>query len=274
MEIFVHDTAFMIAYYRAQHEDVSKDPYAQLWSRPGLKKWTDEFAKHVSTFDEILHCLRNRFFYEELKTLASQHEKLLLINLGAGFSMYPYAIADTMETIEVDFSEVAQYKTLKTESFRDLGKLPTRKVSHLSGDITDPKQQKQFKEVLKPYESYTKVILIEGVFFFLSEAQIASTLTFCKEILNADDRLMCVSFDDSLKQAAVFTRLTLYFSEVLKNDNNPYTTIPHSFYNNLDAFNLVSQSSSVQLGKQLAAIPSDLNEKEVLNEHFYVLSRK
>ncbi|MEL6810088.1 MAG: class I SAM-dependent methyltransferase [Bacteroidota bacterium] len=274
MEIFVHDTAFMIAYYRAQHEEVSKDPYAHLWLRPGLEKWTNEFARHVSSKDDILHCLRNRFFYEELRKLTAEHDKLLLLNLGAGFSMYPYALPDHLETIEVDFTEVAQYKELKTTEFNNLGRLPGRKVLHLHGDITNASDQKRFSELLAPYKDHTKVVLIEGVFFFLSEAQITSTLNFCEQVLTTGDQLMCVSFDDALKQTAVFNRLTLYFSEVLKSENNPYTTLPHSYYRELDAFQLIRQSSSVQLGKELAVIEPNLDENDVLNEYFYVLERR
>lgn len=37
MNIEVHDTAFMVAHYRAQHEKLSRDMYAKFWQRPSVE---------------------------------------------------------------------------------------------------------------------------------------------------------------------------------------------------------------------------------------------
>jgi len=274
MEIFVHDTAFMIAYYRAQHEVLSRDPFAKLWLRPGLERWANEFAEAVSEHDEILHSLRNRFFHDALDDLITGHESTLFINLGAGFSMYPYVLPEEVVTIEVDFEEIISYKKHKLVSFENQQKIPMRKVIHQQADITTLEGQLAIQNLLKEFQGHRKVILIEGVFFFLSEAQIASTISFCKQIMNEGDHLLCVSFDDSVKQTDVFERLTCYFSEVLKSEHNPHTTLPHRHYKTLSGFELVNQSSGLELGRMLEVLPNSFSEEEILNEYYYVLKRK
>jgi len=273
MEIFVHDTAFMIAYYRAQQSDLSEDPYAQLWLRPGLHKWSQQFAAKVSEHDELLHCLRNRFFYTELKTLWPEEEKVLFLNMGAGFSMYPYLLSEKIQTIELDFEEIALYKNEKTREFTSKNLLPKRSVEHWNVDITNPKNQAVLLQKLEAYRDYKKVVLIEGVFFFLTEAEINSVLSFCADLLDPKDILMCVSFDESQKETAVFKRLIDYFAEVLQSTSNPFSTLPHSYYEQLNGFNLKKQGSSFELGRNLEVIPSHIKTTEVLNEHFYILER-
>jgi len=274
MEIFVHDTAFVIAYYRAQQLEVSQDPYASLWLRPGLDKWADEFAAEVSEYDQLLHCLRNRFFYSELGTLWPTEENILFLNMGAGFSMYPYVLPNKIQTIELDFEEIALYKSEKTSAFTRENLLPKRSVEHWNVDITDSQSQAELLQKLQVYRDYKKVILIEGVFFFLTEAQIDSVLSFCSDLLTPGDLLMCVSFHNEQKETAVFKRLIQYFAEVLKSESNPFSTLPHSYYEKLKGFELIKQSSSWELGQTLKVLPENVLVTEVLNEHFYILERR
>lgn len=273
MEIFVHDTAFMIAYYRAQHETVSKDPYANIWPGTGVTPWIESFKEQVSPHDEILHCLRNRFFFEELTQLAKGSDPLLVINLGAGFSMYPYVLPPNVVTVEVDFDAVAQYKGEKVAQFQKEGTLPERKVHFIAADITHPQEQAKVIETLDRYQGFKRVVLIEGVFFFLTEEQITRVWSFCKEILTSGDSVMCVSFEDALLATPVFKRLTRYFSEVLKSEHNPFTTLSHNYYKNREGFSLLRQESGFGLGKKLGVMDPNLDETELLNEHFYVLSK-
>lgn len=273
MELFVHDTAFMIAYYRAQHENVSRDPYAKLWLRPNLHEFTDEFAEKVSVHDELLHCLRNRFFHDALQKLAAQHEKLLLLNFGAGFSMYPFSLPDHVVSIDVDFEEIMSYKKAKTLEFNSNGLLPKRSIDFMSIDITSEIEQQRLVDAVAPYADYKKVILIEGVFFFLTNTQIETVLNLSKRLLSTGDSLMCVSFDTSLKQTQVFQRLKSYFTQVLKSDHNPYTVLPHAFYEQIDGFKYISKSSEMALGKKLGVIANNLAEETILNEYFYLLQR-
>lgn len=274
MKIEVHDTAFMIAYYRAQHEEASKDPYAKLWLEGNdVKYWTDDFAEKVSPHDEILHCMRNRFFYEKLLKLTKNNPETLFINLGAGFSMYPYVLPQTVTTIEIELPQIYTYKSNKVETFCKSGELPQRNVIHLDGNITNVASQKELIASIEPFKKKHTVILIEGVFFFLSSGEIKTVLNFCRQLQDTGDTLYCVNFEDRLKNTAVFNRLKTYFSETLSSHGNPFTTLPHSYFEKVNGYTLSAIDSGLETGKELGLFPSDFKEKTVLNEYFYTLNK-
>jgi len=269
----VHDTAFMIAYYRAMHEALSKDPYAKLWPKGDLKNWADDFAEKVSEHDELLHCMRNRYFHDVLKDFTKENEDTLFINLGAGFSMYPYILPKTVSTIEIELPQIVTFKKDAINSFISKGKLPNRNVVHMSGDITDENHHGDIVSFIKAYKKPKTIILIEGVFFFLNKKQIESVLRLCERIQKKDDLLLCVSFDKGVNNTEVFSNLKLYFTDVLDSHENPFTSLPHNFYKTIDGYSLEKRSSSLELGQKLDCFPDDFDEELVLNEYFYTLKK-
>ncbi|KAA3621736.1 MAG: hypothetical protein DWP94_09845 [Flavobacterium sp.] len=273
MALSIPDTAFIIAYYRANNELVSCDPYAKLWVRPSLQKWVNEFATKVSEYDELLHCMRNRYFHLTLEELLGSGSKLLCINLGAGFSMYPYNLSEDLVTIEADFDDVVAFKKEAIARFTADGSLPSRKVRWINTDITRQEDQARLKTLLNDYKGYRKVIMIEGVFFFLNQGQINSVIEFCREILNTGDILLAESFEEQIKETAVFIRLKTYFEKELHSDGTT-TTLPRSFYEELPGFNLKRSNSTLELARELELVPEDMQESEVLNEYCYFLVRE
>ena len=273
MAISLPDTAFAIACYRANHEHESRDPFAHLWVKPGVQKWVDVFKEKVSEYDEILHCMRNRFFHDTLKEIEEKESDLLCLNLGAGFSMYPYSMAESTVTIEADFNDVIEYKQLATDEFVNDGSLPNRNVMRKAADITNRADQVKIQSLLKKYPNHRKVVMIEGVFFFLNWTQIHDVIEFCAEILSKDDVLLTVSFDTKTASTAVFNRLISYFENELHSEGNN-TTVPHEFYSNLPEFTLKGTNSSLEMARQFNLVPYDLQEESVLNEYCYYLIRK
>ena len=98
-------------------------------------------------------------------------------------------------------------------------------------------------------------------------------MPLCRSLLDPGDILMCVSFNDSLKKTKVFRRLTQYFTEVLKSHGNPYTTLSHSYYENLEGFQLKKRDDGFTLGNKLQVLSTNIVENDILNEHFYVMER-
>jgi len=271
----VQDTAFMIAHYRAQHESVSKDPYAKLWlTDTDLKPWADDFEAEVSEHDELLHCLRNRYFYNTLTQLTKEEPETLIVNLGAGFSMYPYVLPKETTSIEIELPQIASYKADKIKAFTDTGTLPPRNVLHIAKNITDEKQHSDIIDLVSRHKKNKTALLIEGVFFFLNEKEIASVINLCKQIQGPGDVLLCVSFEQALANTEVFKRLKTYFTEVLDTHGNPFTTLSHSYFKEVDGYDLKTRSSTLRLGKELSCFPKDFNDTLVLDEQLYHLIRR
>lgn len=269
----IHDTAFIIAYYRSQHEDISLDPYAKLWLRPSLTSFASDFSLHVSAYDGLLHCFRNRYFLESLTQLTSEGD-WLFINIGAGFSMYPYLLSDRVTTLEIDLPEIVSFKKEAIKKFTSEGFLPHRNVSHSAADITNKRELEELTNTIKTnYIGLQTVVLIEGVFFFLNRNVIDDLLRYIADFQKAGDVTMCVSFEDSSTSQEVFERLKNYFIEHLNSKNNPFTTLPNTYYTSLSKYVLKKSSSSFQVGKEIKSLPPTLRESDVLNEFFYTLHR-
>lgn len=273
MEINVHETAFIIALYRARNEAESKDSFAHLWLRPGLGKWADDFADKVSPFDEILHCMRNRVIHDTIQEFSSSHSPSACVNLGAGFSMYPYVLPEDMMHLEVDFEEIITYKEIKTVEFTASGELPSRQVIRMSGNITNSYDQLQIEQAISDFRGMKKIVVIEGVFYFLNQEEVNSVLGLCRQIMEAGDQLLCVSFDSTIAGKPVFKRMQEYFSEELNSDGNT-TSIPHTFYSTLPDFRLLQRRSTLEAARELGLVPEELEESEVLNEYIYLLEKQ
>jgi O-methyltransferase involved in polyketide biosynthesis len=261
----------MIAYYRAQNPNASRDSFAHLWIRDGVATWANQFEEHVSHYEGILHCMRNRYFHDALQQYTSNNPTALCLNLGAGFSMYPYSLPETLVHLEIDFPEIVQFKDENTAQFNKAGNIPHRNVTRLAANIVTNEGQDAIRKALSNFQKTRKIILIEGVFFFLRKNEIASVLDFCRGIMKPGDVLLCNSYADTVKDTAVFQRLTNYFATELNVTGQANTALPLSFFETLPQFTLQHHCGTLELGKQLEYIPSSVEEEQVLNEQCYTL---
>jgi len=269
----VEDTAFVIAYYRAQDVEFSKDPYAQLWQNKGAEQIAELFQDQVSPYDGILHCARNRCILEMLEKHAAPEDNSLVINIGAGFSMYPYVLNSKLQHLEIDLPNVASYKREEVRRFIQDGKLPERNVSHRSFNITNKEALAELKAHINTIKSAKRIILLEGLFFFLSSEELEQLLVFCKDVLSTGDILLCESYDRSIEETEVYHRLLQFFGTDFTLQTQKHVTLPHKFYQHIDGFNLIEQSSTYLVSTEQHKIPVSIPEKELLNEHLYVLQK-
>lgn len=111
--IQIHHTAFLISNFRSYDEDLSQDVYAKLWNSQANEKWIKQYLQEVSTEEVYSHCLRNSYFLDTIKGLIQENKIEVLLNFGCGFSMYPYLIDEEIIHIEIDKTEVLDFKNLK-----------------------------------------------------------------------------------------------------------------------------------------------------------------
>ncbi len=115
--IKIHETAFVIATFRASNEALSKDKYSIYWKNPKTDKWINNFLEKVSKDEPFTHCLRNRHFYETIRKLIASNEIEVLINFGCGFSMYPYLFDKELIHVEIDQKDVIHHKKMKLKDW-------------------------------------------------------------------------------------------------------------------------------------------------------------
>ena len=270
----IHETAFIISTYRSYHEDISKDIYAKLWNNPATETLIPIILKEVSEYESILHSIRNRFFYEQLKSFFSENNGGILLNFGAGFSMYQFLLDDNISTIEIDKKNIINYKKNKIDQWVKEDKLPKRDIQYISLDFNSD-SEKDIIDSLNPLITEQPVfILLEGVLFFLNQAVSSKLFRVFRNLQNMGDFIGCVSYIPEIEKTKVYKRLLNYFDS--NNDTNEsfsHQTIPTSYYSNLEGYRLKEHKSEFDLAPIYAPKFGVDHKNQILNEHMYLLER-
>lgn len=273
-EIEIHETAFMTSSYRAIEEALSKDHYAKLWHNEKTDRWIKDYCELVSEEEPFLHCLRNRYFLEKLQQLIHEGAIEVLINFGCGFSMYPYLLPENILNIEIDQSDVIEYKKEKVAIWQSEGKLPARNIHYIGTDFNQADNRQMIDQVKQIKGTKKTFILIEGVLFFLSRADTVRLFDLFASIQEPGDIVGSVSFTDGLRDTAVFQRLIRFCEDKLNfNQQFEYQTVPTSFYESLAEYQLVDHQQAESLSQQFAPERTVADGDSVLNEHMYLLRK-
>lgn len=270
----IHETAFIISTYRSYHEEVSLDIYAKLWNNPKTEALIPSILESISTKEPLMHSLRNRFFYEQMKTFFSKNKGGTLINFGAGFSMYQFLIDLNVSTIEIDKKDSINYKKEHVDRWIKEEKLPQRGIQYLAIDFNTTTEE-QILSLLQPLiKKEPTFIVLEGVLFFLDQNTTDKLFSIFKGLQNAGDIVGSVSYLPELENTEVYKRLLDYFDN--HNDTNEsfyHQTIAHAYYKNLKGYTLQEYTDDYQLSKIYADKSSITDKTKILNESMYLLRR-
>ncbi len=270
----IHETAFIISTYRSYYEEISKDIYAKLWNNPKTDILIPSILEIISKDEAILHSIRNRFFYENIKSFFAKNNGGTLINFGAGFSMYQFLMEDNVTTIEIDKQDIIDFKKEKIDSWIQQGKLPYREIEYSAIDF-NKSPKKEIIETLRPLIKNKPVfILLEGVLFFLDQNTTNKLFKVFKELQNPGDMVGSVSYLPEVKHTDIYNRLLKYFdSNNDTNDSFAHQTIPTSYYKNIEGYLLKEHIDEFQLSKIYISDSFFKDKNEILNENMYLLEK-
>ena len=270
----IHETAFIVSTYRSYHEDVSRDPYARLWNNSKTEALIPSIVETISPYEAILHSIRNRFFYEELKDFFTKNKGGTLINFGAGFSMYQFLLDKNVTTIEIDKRDILDFKKNKIEKWVNTGKLPQRRIEYLPVDFNTSSEDQIIKKIKPLINERPVFILLEGVLFFLSLAITNKLFRVFGHLQKTGDVLGSVSYTPDIESTDVYKRLLNYFdSHNDKNDSFNHQTLTHKFYENIDGYELITFKDEFTLLQKYAPQISVNSKYDILNEHLYLLKK-
>lgn len=271
--IEVHETAFVTSTFRSFNEDLSKDYYAKLWNNPKTEKWIHDYLKKVSSEETFTHCLRNRYFLDQINTAVIQHDVKVLINFGCGFSMYPFLLGDKVINVEIDKPEIIEYKKTKIEEWQSNGILPKRNIHFIGVDFSENYEQNLRFQINAIKDHQKCFILIEGVLFFLDREQTDNLFHFFDSIQNSGDYIGSASFQESLKNTIAFKKLMTFFGKkVLKTNEIDYQTIEDEFYHNQKGYLLTDHQDYFSISKSYKH-KIQLERELILNENFYIIKK-
>ncbi len=271
--IEIHETAFMTSMFRAMNVSLSKDSYSKLWNNRKTKAWVTDYLKEVSEEEISTHCVRNRFFLDKIQQLFKEHNIEILINFGAGFSMYPFLLNASLEHIEIDKSDIIEHKKNRISNWMKVGELPKRKIHFLGADFEENYEEELYTKIQTIKNNKKSFVLIEGVLFFLHRDKAEKLFDFFNNIQNKGDYLGSVSFSHSIKETNAFSRLLHFFNaRISKTTKEDYLTLQTNFYKEKLAYKIKEHKDYFTYSKE---VNHSVNKREtdILNENFYLLEK-
>lgn len=174
-------TAFLVNHSRALQPGLSLDRYARHWipssGRGAVEELWRDYASHVYPDDDVVVSVRGRAVVEHLRAALAAAPDLVLLNIGAGFTSYPWLLP-IRHTIEVDRPDVVAAKRRRIEVLQQQGVLPARQVRHCGVDLADVAAARQIADAVATYAPrHSPVgVVIEGVLFYLPEVAVHGLL--------------------------------------------------------------------------------------------------
>ena len=271
--IEIHETAFVTATFRSLNEDLSGDYYAKLWNNSKTNLWMHDYLSKVSTEDTHTHCIRNRYFLDKTKALIAQHKIEVLINFGSGFSMYPFLLDEALINIEIDKSEIVNYKRLKVNEWQEQGQLPKREIHFIGVDFSEDYEEALLSKINAITQGKPTFILIEGVLFFLNLEETNRIFSFFSKLQKPNDYIGSVSYRNTIKRTTVFKKLIAFFNEqVTKTSADDYLTLEDDYYKTIQGYSFIDHQDYFTMSTKLNHTIREPKDA-ILNEHFYLLKK-
>ncbi|NEP10267.1 MAG: hypothetical protein F6K14_08615 [Symploca sp. SIO2C1] len=265
------ESAFLVNALRSRDEAISRDGYAYLWVTEEVQKITQEYMAAMGHYDGVELALRSRFFLECMERFECCHPEGYFINLGAGFTSYPYLLKQESKWIEVDLPEVTSWKRVEVERFIREGVLPTRTVKYLSCNLNSPEGiddlQNNLDSIMQGSPSF---VLLEGVSYYLERSCFEYLLKMLSMVQAPGSFLALDYWQPSLSQSEQIRRLRRFFASHFSQDEQDYTFIDSSFFCSLDGYLVVEQTDAPQLHCRYYH-EANLDVSATLAEHYVLL---
>ena len=115
------------------------------------REFVNKYLKEVSPVENELISIRNRFFLDELKFFFNLHKNSVFINLGAGFSNYPFLLNSNHRFCEVDCPEIIKVKINRISEFEKKGIFPKRDITFFESNLDNNDDLNKLKKMLLKY---------------------------------------------------------------------------------------------------------------------------
>ena len=267
------DTAFWMAGCRAELVELSKDIYAEHWLNDASRVKHKEYTTKVSPTENIALSLRNRFFLEEITTYLAQNPRAAFINMGSGFSSYPFLKPEDNVYIEIDHPDNIKKKKEKIRQLQKKGLLPRRNIKFYSANLEESSQIESLIPTLKQYTKREKSFLLyEGLIYYLSEQSAERLFNLATEIQTPKSRLGIVSWNPGAFDYPVYKRFEEFMKQKGKKIPKFICHDPDSIAN-LPDYNLLQQTDYIELSNRFRMTKPLTPEEDVFWETLTILEK-
>jgi len=269
----IHETAYIVNYYRSQDPELSLDPYAHLWVTERSKKLAQDFDEKVLHHEGPLTCLRSRYFILELQKFYKLHGGFTFINIGAGFTTYPFILSEEVQCIEVDQPHVVSEKADRLKAFQSNGLLPHREVEFIAADLNDLKDIERLETLLLSKKNQKPFfVLVEGVIYYLPETSAKRMMSMIQNVCPAKSRAGIISLMPEAIESRGIQRVIEYFHDHFGFPKKNYTTFSYDTFKSLESFHLIHHTDLQQLEIKYCGT-QHANLDNSFDEQFYLLEK-
>ena len=273
-------TAFLVNESRARRVEISGDVYAEHWvppeERAAVRQLWDDFSATVYQYDDLELSIRNRFFLERLQQFVTAHADAIFVNVGAGFTSYPFLLERPVHSLEVDFPQVVGFKQQRLEQLRAARVLDDRAVGFLGLDLQDADGQQRLRKALEAEAAgKPSFILLEGVTYYLARPALETLIGVFREVQPTGSLLAFDFWKPDITQRELFRRMQQFFAERFAYHEQAYNFFGEQFIEGIDGYRTLL---TTDVAEQEATYARDShvlqdNLAEILPENYAVLQR-
>lgn len=276
----ISSTAFICCESKARCPGVSRDCYAHLWTSPETASLWEDFAAKACPRDDLELSLRNRYFLDHIEEFVTSVNRggaavPIVLNIGAGFTSYPYLLNRPCRVIEVDYPHIIAHKQRRVADFQSQALLPEAAVDYFAANLSADGELERFAEACEHWLSGTaSFALLEGITYYLPRPKLEKLLTIIAQHQQPGSKLALEYWQQDITGYPSFQRLEWYFSEHLGFPANTYTFLDESFVRAVRGYELIDLGTLADQEPKYCGTRYLSDPDAVLPAYVCVLSRR
>jgi O-methyltransferase involved in polyketide biosynthesis len=268
-------SAFLVNESRARNVALSRDRYAHLWVTPETRRVWEDFSCEVYPHDDIELPLRNRFYLDILEKAVRERPSAVFLNLGAGFSSYPFLVERPCRSIEVDFEHICRFKEAKMGEWRAKGLLPQRDVEFIACDLGSEKDVAALADALRSATGANpSVAFLEGITYYLKREALERILSVLRKVQTEGSRIALDFWPPEYEEHPVHGRFRKFFAGRFGHAESDYHFFGTDLLRALDGYDIVETTDIVELERRFSSERRLADPGEILPERYAVLERR
>lgn len=275
----ISDTAFLVNESRARRVDVSLDVFARHWvvpeRREAVSRLWDDFAAEVYPHDDLELSIRNRFFLERLHDFVASTENPALINVGAGFSSYPFLLESPVDSVELDLPAVIELKGRRLGELMEQGLLPDRPVELVAMDLEREDDTEVLAGVLARHaQGRPSFVLVEGVTYYLTSRSLHRLLALARKMQELGSVLAFDFWRPDIVRHPVFQRLRSFFFRRFSFQVDDYMLLDEEFIHGVEGYRVETITSAAEQEELYAGTRVLGGDPSAILEENYAILRR
>lgn len=270
----ISESALLVNESRARNVPLSGDTFAHLWVNGATRALWEAFSREVYPHDAIELGVRNRFFLTGLAAFVNGHADPVFVNVGAGFTSYPFLVDARCRSIEVDFAHVIEAKRPRIETWQRESVLPARQVEFIAADLARPEDAARLMAGLaERIGGAPSFILMEGLTYYLSRADFDALLGAFAALQAAGSLLAFDFWTPDTADHPAFNRLRRFFSERFGHAEACYNLMTVEDIRARPGYELQTHTDVQELEHRYLGTNVLADYDEILPEHYALLKR-